>query len=148
MTNPSPALRHYRKVKDDPEFKERRRARERTARAAESKSEKQKRAKYLNNWKRERTPEQRERDTASMVRAAAKRRAQVDALKDAPCLDCGVKYPPCVMDFDHRPGETKAGDVAYIATRAKWPVVLAEMAKCDLVCSNCHRLRTHSRKGR
>jgi hypothetical protein len=29
----------------------------------------------------------------------------VDDLKRVPCADCGVKYPPYVMDFDHVRGE-------------------------------------------
>lgn len=65
--------------------------------------------------------------------------------KAIPCMDCGVRYPPYVMDLDHRDPITKkyppaqmAGNVGIIAARE-------EIAKCDVVCSNCHRARTYSR---
>lgn len=67
-------------------------------------------------------------------------------LKSGPCADCGNKFPfPC-MDFDHRDGTTKTRNVAilvgdgYSKTR-----ILEEIAKCDLVCANCHRIRTQNR---
>lgn len=65
-------------------------------------------------------------------------------LKAHPCLDCGQTFPPAAMDFDHVRGE-KAGNIAQMFTTA-WPKVLAEVAKCDLVCANCHRLRTNARQ--
>lgn len=67
------------------------------------------------------------------------------ALKDEPCVDCGIKYPHYVMQFDHVPerGE-KIMDVSamkyYSLDR-----ILAEIEKCDLVCANCHCERTHRR---
>lgn len=67
-----------------------------------------------------------------------------NSAKDVPCMDCGVKYPPYVMDFDHRDSTKKEFNVAQI--RAGSPDRLhAEIAKCDVVCSNCHRIRTHNR---
>lgn len=64
-------------------------------------------------------------------------------LKSQPCMDCGKTYPPVVMDFDHRPGEEKLFNVAKaMADRRGMKKVLDEIAKCDLVCSNCHRIRT------
>jgi hypothetical protein len=50
------------------------------------------------------------------------------------------------MDFDHRPGTTKLGEISkklYFLGEKK---LLAEIAKCDLVCANCHRIRTQERK--
>jgi hypothetical protein len=62
-----------------------------------------------------------------------------------PCEDCDMKYPYYVMDFDHLPGEQKLFDLSR-AGRATWKQLLAEIKKCDLVCSNCHRIRTHNRR--
>jgi hypothetical protein len=64
--------------------------------------------------------------------------------KSFPCMDCGVTYPPHVMDFDHRDSATKK----FTLHRSLISVahLKEEMAKCDLVCSNCHRIRTHNRK--
>jgi len=50
------------------------------------------------------------------------------------------------MDFDHREGENKMFSIGS-ENHKSWPVVLAEIAKCDLVCANCHRLRTAGRAG-
>ncbi len=73
-------------------------------------------------------------------------KAYVDALKSKPCTDCARTYHPYVMDFDHR-GTDKRIDVSMMVTRAYGlKTILKEIAKCDLVCSNCHRLRTLSRR--
>lgn len=66
--------------------------------------------------------------------------------KSRPCMDCGVQYPHYVMDFDHREGEIKAIEVSRLRTQGSWRRVKEEIAKCDLVCSNCHRERTHRRR--
>lgn len=62
-----------------------------------------------------------------------------------PCADCGHTFPPKVMDFDHRPGTVKKGNLANISLFSSVALALREIAKCDLVCSNCHRIRTFSR---
>ena len=64
-------------------------------------------------------------------------------LKERPCMDCGGTFPPECMDFDHRPGEMKMGCVKDFMFDEE--VMMAEVAKCDLVCSNCHRIRTKAR---
>lgn len=74
----------------------------------------------------------------------AKNREYVLTCKDGPCMDCGIKYPPYVMHFDHRPDEEKLFGLAKMATRGL-DKIKAEIAKCDLVCANCHAERTHRR---
>lgn len=63
--------------------------------------------------------------------------------KDRPCMDCGVSYPPYVMDLDHRDPSTKVDAVSSLKNRGSRTLVEAEIAKCDVVCANCHRIRTH-----
>jgi hypothetical protein len=75
----------------------------------------------------------------------ARRRRFLDALKARPCADCDGSYPPCVMDFDHRPGVEKVSNVSQLVWKDR-ALLLAEVAKCDLICSNCHRMRTHHRQ--
>lgn len=61
-----------------------------------------------------------------------------------PCSDCGEVFHFAAMQWDHRPDEDKHFDVANgRPSRAK---VLAEIAKCDLVCANCHAVRTYERR--
>ena len=58
------------------------------------------------------------------------------------CLDCGGTYPLYVMDFDHRDPNAKEFSVSSSKV-ANWDLILKEASKCDLVCANCHRVRTH-----
>jgi hypothetical protein len=67
-----------------------------------------------------------------------------------PCLDCGVNFPWECMDFDHKEGVNKSFDVCnYKATTQITPKIIeeleAEIAGCEVVCSNCHRIRTTTR---
>jgi len=59
--------------------------------------------------------------------------------KAEPCTDCGNTFSPEAMDFDHVRGVKLAG----ISDMWSWgrDRVLAELAKCELVCANCHRVR-------
>lgn len=73
-----------------------------------------------------------------------KNRAWLDSLKAMPCEDCGGEFPPECMDFDHVRGRKKFG----IATSINGgrDRLAREIAKCDVVCSNCHRIRTRRRR--
>lgn len=87
-------------------------------------------------------------DTPNSIRQAranTKRRALLDKIQDVPCAGCGKRFDPCCMDFDHRPGTAKRFNIG-INRRRAWRVVKAEIAKCDIVCANCHRIRTVARK--
>ncbi len=77
-------------------------------------------------------------------------RRRLREAKAVPCADCGNQYPFYVMDFDHRPGEKKCFNLsaANVQTRLCWAKFEAEIAKCDVVCANCHRERTYQRRQR
>ncbi len=70
--------------------------------------------------------------------------ALLDSLKSKPCTDCGGTFKPWQMDFDHVRGK-KRWNVAFGRRSYNQEAVLAEVAKCELVCSNCHRDRTYRR---
>jgi hypothetical protein len=78
---------------------------------------------------------------------SAARRAQFRDLKwqakDRPCADCGVKYPPYVMQFDHLSDKHFAIGSAH-ATGQSVEQLLDEIQKCDVVCANCHAVRTYN----
>lgn len=76
---------------------------------------------------------------------AERNRAIIAEAKSVPCADCGNQYPPVAMDFDHREGETKRARIANVGTKWSVKTLLAEIAKCDVRCANCHRLR-HARE--
>ena len=73
-----------------------------------------------------------------------KAKAYIIAAKDGvPCADCGVAYPQQVMEFDHRDPSEKDIDVsAMVRQRHSVKRIQKEIDKCDIVCSNCHRMRT------
>jgi hypothetical protein len=73
-----------------------------------------------------------------------KRRMLVREGKQRPCADCGVQYPYYVMDYDHSRG-TKLFTITTKWMSRSLEALVAEIAKCDVVCSNCHRQRTHNR---
>jgi len=60
--------------------------------------------------------------------------------KSKPCNRCGQNYPPVVMDFHHRDPQTKLFEVAAAISRYSRQRMIDEIAKCDLLCANCHRL--------
>ena len=73
------------------------------------------------------------------------RREFTRQLKNRPCADCGVIYPYYVMDFDHREDEIKRCGLSE-TYKLSINAIKSETAKCDVVCSNCHRERTHQRR--
>lgn len=54
------------------------------------------------------------------------------------CLKCGEEDYRC-LDFHHRDPATKEFKVADKAGRIPLKTVLIEVAKCDVLCANCHR---------
>lgn len=89
---------------------------------------------YDNN--KEYVKQQASEKTASMRRFVA-------AVKSYPCEDCSQSFPPCVMQFDHRDPSKKEDNVARIVKNGSWSKLQEEILKCDLVCANCHAIRTH-----
>lgn len=63
----------------------------------------------------------------------------------SPCLDCGAYYPFYVMQFDHV-GVKRDAISRMVANGFSIESLEAEISQCELVCSNCHAERTHSRR--
>jgi hypothetical protein len=84
-----------------------------------------------------------------VVRSNAQRvvraRAIVREAKNRPCTDCGVRYPHYVMQFDHLPEHTKLFGINGGYKSRGLGAIMAEIAKCELVCANCHAERTYRR---
>jgi len=62
-------------------------------------------------------------------------------LKTWPCSDCGKFYPHYVMHFDHVHGNKKK-HVSSIVASGNLNDFWEEVAKCEVVCANCHAERT------
>jgi hypothetical protein len=87
-------------------------------------------------------------EKASKAKQKAFLAQYIRSLKEkSPCMDCGILYPYYVMDFDHVRGQKHANVMELIPTLSKKKID-EEIAKCEIVCSNCHRIRTHMRKMR
>lgn len=68
----------------------------------------------------------------------------LEYLRCHPCVDCG-ETDPIVLEFDHL--RDKIMDVTSLAKGGhSWRVVMDEIAKCEVVCANCHRRRTAARR--
>lgn len=65
-------------------------------------------------------------------------------LREHPCVDCG-ETDLVVLEFDHL--RDKEFGIAQGIRDRDWQSVLDEMAKCEVVCANCHRRRTARRGG-
>jgi hypothetical protein len=77
------------------------------------------------------------------MRYEGKNRALILAAKDKPCADCGGRWHPLVMEFDHLPGTQKVANLGDLHVRkCGRELILAEIAKCEVVCPTCHRIRT------
>lgn len=86
---------------------------------------------------------QRVRTVATAWRA--KRSEWYFGLKDMrPCTDCGIAYPWYVMQWDHL-GDKEDHVSKLYANNASRDRILAEIAKCELTCANCHCIRTFQR---
>jgi hypothetical protein len=94
----------------------------------------------------------RNKDNTNFHRTNARRKSRdiVQSIKEkTPCADCGQHYPYFVMDFDHREDVDKLAHVAtMVGKNAAHKKVMEEIDKCDVVCANCHRIRTARRAGR
>lgn len=67
-------------------------------------------------------------------------------IKSNPCTDCGQRFPVCCMDFDHV-RDAKAYNIgSMFAHHYSKELIEEELAKCELVCANCHRIRTRNRR--
>lgn len=69
---------------------------------------------------------------------------EVDKLKDLPCIDCGIKYEPFCMDFDHLSNKMMTIS-KMIHETFSLERIMEEIAKCELVCVLCHKNRTYQR---
>jgi len=91
-------------------------------------------AKFVNNKTR-----------MKFMRQIVRQAVVLEKMRRGQCLDCGRLCDESnffAFDFDHRDPADKAFAVSQFGNKEKLEPLHAEMAKCDLVCAYCHRLRT------
>lgn len=75
------------------------------------------------------------------------RRLLFEFYKQNPCIDCGNSNP-VVLECDHRKDDVKFKNVSYLVSNAySWETIQKEIDKCDVRCSNCHRIKTAEQLG-
>jgi hypothetical protein len=100
-----------------------------------------------NKWVKENPKQAKESRDKASKKSKQKRYDYVNKLKDNPCTDCGQRYNHWQMDFDHLKSETKYKSISLLcAHKESFKKIDEEIAKCELVCANCHRDRTYRRQ--
>lgn len=90
-----------------------------------------------------RTKTKRSQDQATRRQIA---KDYINTVKDIPCTDCGQKWPPVAMDFDHVRGNKVKSIANFVSGAYKLDLIKEEIDKCEIVCACCHRIRTHARE--
>jgi transposase len=94
---------------------------------------------HLGKGQREKTNARTERS-----RTLAKRKIW-DIKENSGCVDCKEKYPHYMLEFDHLPEFQKLDSPTNIMHNYSWEKAMEEISKCDIVCANCHKIRTWQR---
>src|SRR5579871_685055 len=101
---------------------------------------------YMRRWYAQNRALQIRRVRISRVKRRDRLSEWINQFKCKPCTDCGGEFPPYLMDFDHVTGD-KLDDICGMRMRTvSREAIRAEIAKCEVVCANCHRARTHARR--
>ena len=87
-----------------------------------------------------------------MVKSAKKRKQLHEVLEELHlykekhgCADCRNHYPHYVLEFDHKPEFNKIDNVYRVLRAYGEAAAWKEVNKCDVVCANCHKIRTYQR---
>ena len=100
---------------------------------------------FKNKIRCTRKPDKRTTRKRSTKARYVKRYALIHTLKSVPCADCHNTFPVYCMEFDHVPERGAKLCNVPMLWHCSEQTFLAEVAKCDVVCSNCHRIRTRTR---
>jgi 5-methylcytosine-specific restriction endonuclease McrA len=91
-------------------------------------------AAYKRQWEKDNP----ERVAEYMRNWRAKQRAVINTALAGGCVRCGETDTAC-LDFHHRNPAEKEAEIGNVARRWGSERLLAEIAKCVVLCSNCHR---------
>lgn len=68
----------------------------------------------------------------------------LELLSHSECADCG-ETDVVVLEFDHVEGKKRENISRMVSNGTSWKAIQEEICKCEVVCANCHRRRTHKR---
>lgn len=83
-----------------------------------------------------------EKELAQKIKQQYKRKL-AEIKKASGCVDCGEQNH-IVLDFDHL-RDKKYNISRMIHDGFSWKAIMREINKCEVVCANCHRIRTYQR---
>lgn len=87
-----------------------------------------------------------QRDGQVKRERVSKRQKLLDEYKtDQGCIDCGYNKDARALDFDHTDPSLKYQGISEMVSNRSWAKILEEVAKCEIRCSNCHRIKTFRR---
>lgn len=98
---------------------------------------------YNRRWYRKNRAKQIRDVLPNKQASRAELRELLAKLKNRPCMDCGGTFPIVAMDFDHVRGDKVSTVSEMVNHGVSRALLLREIDKCELVCSNCHRVRTY-----
>ncbi len=135
-----------RKYLSNPEIYERKKIRDRVNYALNPKAQENNK-KWTKAWRAANPAKNRQLILKHRAIASDRRVLYQELKSKTPCKDCGIIYPHYVTDYDHIDPTNKRSTVSSLAGLSySWDIVQEEIAKCELVCSNCHRTRTWKNK--
>ena len=83
-----------------------------------------------------------ERTRTSKAQALIENRSRISSyLSTHPCVDCG-RVDIRLLEFDHVYGQKSRGIADLLTWGFNWPTIESEIAKCEVRCANCHRIKT------
>ena len=97
------------------------------------------------NWLTPESWTKREKSCRNAAKRTQKRNVKIiheEKLKRG-CECCGYKEHACALDFDHLDPSTKTRDISKMHTTSI-STLTEEMRKCQVLCANCHRIKTHA----
>lgn len=105
-------------------------------------TDKEQRKKWRRKWWASLSPERKaEKQQKANERARRVKEFLASYKIEKGCVDCGYKKHHSALDFDHING-TKTMNICFAKSINQ---ALKEIEKCEVVCSNCHRIRTYNR---
>ncbi len=97
----------------------------------------------ISRVRRAKRPGYREAVNAGRTRRRRSLKHFINAVKTtAGCTDCGYDAYAVALDFDHVMEKRRLISVNCKSIRS----AVEEMERCEVVCSNCHRVRTEQRR--
>lgn len=77
-------------------------------------------------------------------RLRIERREILNKAKEKGCVECGYNEHFCALDFDHIDPSQKEFTIGTSYTSVSLERLYKEIDKCQVLCANCHRIKTYN----